>query len=52
MADTDEPIVTRSDLIGWTPKMVFYNTLGTIIGGVAGVASLILSAIALIIVLS
>ena len=44
MSDSDE----TPDRLGWTPQMVFYNTVGTIIGGVAGVAALVIALVALI----
>ena len=48
MSDGDHPTTTKSDLIGWTPQMVFWNTLGTIIGGVSGVAALAIAVVALL----
>jgi len=32
---------------GWTARMAFWNTVGTVLGAFAGVASLVLSCIAL-----
>lgn len=34
---------------GWTARMAFWNTVGTVFGAFAGVASLVLSAVALVI---
>lgn len=36
----------------WTPRAVFWNTFGTVIGGLASVAALGVSVIAIIIALS
>lgn len=36
---------------GWTTKMAFWNTVGTVLGAFVGLASLILSIIALSIAL-
>ena len=32
---------------GWTARMAFWNTLGTILGAFSGVAALVLSAVAI-----
>lgn len=34
---------------GWTEKMVLWNTIGTVVGAFVGLASLVLSIIAIII---
>jgi hypothetical protein len=47
MDTSDEP-VTKPDLVGWTPQLVFWNTVGTIVGGVAGIAALVVAAVALL----
>lgn len=56
MSDTDERIEADDVQIdarlvtvntGWTERMAFYNTVGTVTGALSGVASLVLSAIAL-----
>ncbi len=45
----DVQIDARSVVVntGWTARMAFWNTLGTVIGAFAGVASLVLSAVAI-----
>lgn len=56
MGDTDEHIEADDVQIdaqrvvvntGWTARMAFWNTVGTVLGAFAGVASLVLSAVAL-----
>ena len=37
---------------GWTPRMAFWNTVGTLIGGGAGLLALVVSLVALILVIS
>lgn len=37
---------------GWTPKMVLWNTIGTVAGALVGFASLILSAVAIYIAMT
>lgn len=37
---------------GWTARMAFWNTLGTVLGAFSGVASLVLSAVAIWLALS
>ena len=32
----------------WTPKIVFYNTLGTLLGAVFGMAALLIALVALL----
>jgi hypothetical protein len=32
---------------GWTARMAFWNTLGTVVGAFSGVAALVLSAVAI-----
>lgn len=41
MAEGDENVATKSDT-AWTPQMVFWNTVGTIIGGAAGLVALVI----------
>lgn len=61
MCDTDERIeaddveINAKRVIvttGWTPRMAWWNTFGTVLGAFVGLASLILSAIAIYIALT
>lgn len=60
MCDTDERIEADDVEInakrvvvttGWTPRMAWWNTLGTVLGAFVGLASLVLSAAALYVAL-
>jgi len=42
MTDGDENVVTKQDLLGWTPRLVFWNTIGTLLGGAAGLVALVI----------
>lgn len=46
-SDENAP-VTKADLVGWTPSLVFWNTVGTVIGGVSGLAALVVASLALL----
>lgn len=56
MSDTDERIdaeeveITAKRVVvttGWSPRMAWWNTLGTVLGAFSGLGALLLSAIAL-----
>jgi len=60
LADSDERIDIDAEDVqitgkiitvnsGWTPRMAMYNTIGTLAGALVGCASLVLSAIALVV---
>jgi hypothetical protein len=49
--DNDENIDINTQSVtintGWTPKMVYWNTVGTVAGALIGFASMILSLVAI-----
>lgn len=53
--DAEDVTIQGSRIIintGWSPRMVLFNTIGTVAGALAGVASLVFSIVALIIALN
>jgi hypothetical protein len=56
MEPEDHDVEIKADKVivntGWTTKMAFWNTLGTVLGAFVGLASLILSLVTLWLVLN